>query len=71
MSKTRSVLGKGLSALIPGAAMEEERYSGIELAESAEAIHPRERRGPHLAAIEIARVAPNPLQPRKEFSPKV
>ena len=66
MSKTRSVLGKGLSALIPGAGADEP-YSGIELDESPEAI--RVRHEPHIAAIEIARVAPNPLQPRKEFLP--
>ncbi|HZK75384.1 MAG TPA: ParB/RepB/Spo0J family partition protein [Candidatus Kapabacteria bacterium] len=64
MSKTRSVLGKGLSALIPGARADEP-YTGIELDESPEAI--RVRHEPHVAAIEIARVAPNPLQPRKEF----
>jgi ParB family transcriptional regulator, chromosome partitioning protein len=68
MSKTRSVLGKGLSALIPGVAMEEERYSGIELGESAQSANGRDRHEPRMAAIEIARVAPNPLQPRKEFS---
>jgi ParB family chromosome partitioning protein len=70
MSKTRSVLGKGLSALIPGAANDEERYSGIELVESAQGARVRDRHEPHIAAIEIARVAPNPLQPRKEFSPE-
>jgi ParB family chromosome partitioning protein len=67
MSKTRSVLGKGLSALIPGVA-EEEKGSGIELAEVPDFRARQEgRREPHLNAIEIARVAPNPLQPRKEF----
>ncbi len=70
MSKTRSVLGKGLSALIPGVAMDEERYSGIELVESAQSPNGRDRHEPRMAAIEIARVAPNPLQPRKEFSPE-
>jgi ParB family chromosome partitioning protein len=68
MSKTRSVLGKGLSALIPGVAMDEARYSGIELVESAETPNGRDRHEPRMATIEIARVAPNPLQPRKEFS---
>jgi ParB family chromosome partitioning protein len=70
MSKTRSVLGKGLSALIPGVALDDERYSGIELVESAQAPNGRDRHEPRMAAIEIARVAPNPLQPRKEFSPE-
>jgi len=77
MSKTKSVLGKGLSALIPGAAndrsfAEEEKLSGIELAEIPAELRsrPESRRGPHLDAIEIARVAPNPLQPRKEFPPE-
>src|SRR5579871_847052 len=69
MSKTRSVLGKGLSALIPGA-LEEER-GGIELADAGELrVRPvaQPRTGPYLTMVEIARVAPNPLQPRKEFS---
>ncbi len=65
MSKSRLVLGKGLSALIPGASAEEP-YSGIELAETPTPAATRHI--PHIAAIEIARVAPNPLQPRKEFS---
>ena len=68
MSKTRSVLGRGLSALIPGVAVDEVRYSGIELVESAQTPNGRDRHEPRMAAIEIARVAPNPLQPRKEFS---
>ncbi len=70
MSKTRSVLGKGLSALIPSVAMEEERYSGIELVDTPQNARSRERHESLIAAIEIARVAPNPLQPRKEFSPE-
>ncbi|HEY3876529.1 MAG TPA: ParB N-terminal domain-containing protein, partial [Candidatus Kapabacteria bacterium] len=69
MSKTRSVLGKGLSALIPGMAQEETRLSGIELAHPHEA-QPATQHHPRIAEIEIARVAPNPLQPRKEFSPE-
>ena len=64
------VLGKGLSALIPGA--EDKPYSGIELADTPTPSpeRPRERHEPHVAMIEIARVAPNPLQPRKEFLPE-
>ena len=64
------VLGKGLSALIPGA--EDKSYSGIELADTPTPSleRPRERHEPHMATIEIARVAPNPLQPRKEFLPE-
>ncbi|MDP4199659.1 MAG: ParB/RepB/Spo0J family partition protein [Bacteroidota bacterium] len=73
MSKTRSVLGKGLSALIPGAEAEE-RVGGIELDEVSPELRSRPaaaaspRTGPYLAMVEIARIAPNPLQPRKEFS---
>ncbi len=67
MSKTRSVLGKGLNALLPGATVAEP-FSGIELADTPTPT--RERHVPNIAAIEIARVAPNPLQPRKVFSPE-
>ena len=69
MSKTRSVLGKGLSALLPGATADEP-YSGIELADTPTHPTARERHEPHVAPIEIARVAPNPLQPRKDFMPE-
>ncbi len=62
MSKTRSVLGRGLSALIPSV---DERYSGIELVEPEQNSRKHE---PRIAEIEIARIAPNPLQPRKEFA---
>lgn len=80
MSKTRSVLGKGLSALIPSAASgdpENERRTSIELDEVSPELRTRPaaaqtpvapRTGPYLAMVEIARIAPNPLQPRKEFS---
>ncbi len=84
MSKTRSVLGKGLSALIPNARLEdrssfvdrssnEERISGIELAENLPELGARRhenfsgRQEPSIKGIEIAKIAPNPLQPRKEF----
>lgn len=76
MSKTRSALGKGLSALLPGAA-DEEPSGGIELAVPAPPspqLSPRGKgsnsEGPYLAMVEIARVAPNPLQPRKDFTPE-
>ncbi len=65
MSKTRSVLGKGLSALIPGA-VPEEPLSAIDLTPVRE----ERRHAPRLDSIEIARIAPNPLQPRKEFAPE-
>ena len=69
MSKTRTVLGKGLSALLPTATAEDRPTSGIEL---ADVVPELERRTPRAAqavirGIEIARIAPNPLQPRKDF----
>ncbi|SRR5579883_421869 len=66
MSKSKSVLGKGLSALIPGAS--EEKYSGIELAEITPGVPSSARPEPLIRGIEIAKIAPNPQQPRKEFS---
>ena len=73
MSKTRSALGKGLSALIPGAANDEETVGGIELAaypspQPSVAAKANDMEGPYLAMVEIARVAPNPVQPRKDFT---
>ena len=74
MSKTRSVLGRGLSALIPGASstMEEERGEGIMLDVSQTRVESREhsaleRHEALMNWVEIAKIAPNPLQPRKEF----
>ena len=88
MSKTRSVLGKGLGALIPGASSmirSEERglggprEEGITLDElempgvmngAGDARHAGNRAAwheSHMARVEIAKIAPNPLQPRKEF----
>lgn len=74
MSKQRSVLGKGLSALIPGvreeqeAALEEQRQSlpAIPRPRIEETREPAKIVG--VSKIEIARIAPNPQQPRKEFS---
>jgi ParB family transcriptional regulator, chromosome partitioning protein len=67
MSKVKSVLGKGLSALIPAAAEdqreEERRFQGRVQVEAK----PDVAIGQGVADIEIARIAPNPLQPRKEF----
>jgi ParB family transcriptional regulator, chromosome partitioning protein len=76
MSKQqRSVLGKGLSALIPGAredneaASEELRIRNLPLAERPRVEHaPEPQKIVGVSKIEIARIAPNPLQPRKEFS---
>jgi ParB family transcriptional regulator, chromosome partitioning protein len=75
MSKTRSVLGKGLSALIPGASAHEEAQSHdkgitLDVADAPLEAHRHaifEHPEPRLNAIEIAKIAPNPLQPRKEF----
>ena len=77
MSKQqRSVLGKGLSALIPGAredneaAAEELRIQNITHGQRPHTEQPD--REPQkivgVSKIDIARIAPNPLQPRKEFS---
>jgi ParB family chromosome partitioning protein len=69
MSKTRSVLGKGLGALIPGFSEEERLVSGgIELAESSSEIRPAQRHEPAIRGIEISKISPNPQQPRKDFS---
>jgi ParB family transcriptional regulator, chromosome partitioning protein len=76
MSKQqRSVLGKGLSALIPGAredneaASEELRIRNLPHAERPRAeLAPEPQKIVGVSKIEIARIAPNPLQPRKEFS---
>ncbi|HWF43226.1 MAG TPA: ParB/RepB/Spo0J family partition protein [Candidatus Kapabacteria bacterium] len=75
MSKTRSVLGKGLSALIPGASAHEEAPSHnkgitLDVADAPLESHRHaifEHPEPRMDAIEIAKIAPNPLQPRKEF----
>jgi ParB family transcriptional regulator, chromosome partitioning protein len=76
MSKQqRSVLGKGLSALIPGAredneaAAEELRIRNIPQSQRLQAEHqPEPQKIVGVSKIEIARIAPNPQQPRKEFS---
>lgn len=76
MSKQqRSVLGKGLSALIPGAredneaAAEELRIRNIPQSQRLQAEHQQEpQKIVGVSKIEIARIAPNPQQPRKEFS---
>jgi ParB family chromosome partitioning protein len=76
MSKQqRSVLGKGLSALIPGAREDNEAASEeLRIRNLPQAERPRVEPAPEpqkivgVSKIEIARIAPNPLQPRKEFS---
>ena len=79
MSKTRPALGKGLSALIPGVATgeasDDEKIGSIELAAVPTPARPQPspasgRGGNMLMMLEIARVAPNPLQPRKDFTPE-
>ena len=86
MAKARSVLGKGLSALIPTAPPMVENSdealppqtsddrSSFEATESARsatdrpsAAQPGRTVESMIARIEIAKVAPNPLQPRKDF----
>lgn len=73
MSKNRSVLGKGLSALIPGVREEDAQDSPVQSLPARPhgitlAAEPRPNEG--VSKIEIARIAPNPQQPRKEFSPE-
>jgi ParB family transcriptional regulator, chromosome partitioning protein len=76
MSKQqRSVLGKGLSALIPGAREDNEAASEeLRIRNLPQQERPRIEQAPEpqkivgVSKIEIARIAPNPLQPRKEFS---
>jgi ParB family chromosome partitioning protein len=84
MSKTRSVLGKGLGALIPGVSSVirgEEHEEGITLDElempgsgrgigdmgTRHVANGTPRHESLMNLVEIAKIAPNPLQPRKEF----
>jgi ParB family chromosome partitioning protein len=74
MAKTRSVLGKGLSALIPGANESETQQEREEALASVQnpvrdlrAASALSRPEPSVNKIEIAKVAPNPQQPRKDF----
>jgi ParB family chromosome partitioning protein len=72
MAKARSVLGKGLSALIPTGPDDISEEQGSELSRYAEEsvevpVAPRKALDAMIAKIEIAKVAPNPLQPRKDF----
>jgi ParB family chromosome partitioning protein len=79
MAKARSVLGKGLSALIPTGPDEFTDEQVDELSRYAEApVRLNGEPSGHapeavksvsamIAKIEIAKVAPNPLQPRKDF----
>ena len=58
--KTKSVLGKGLSALIPRAPVSEEAISPASL--------PKDDGSDNvIIAVEVAKVRPNPYQPRLDF----
>lgn len=61
--KTKSVLGKGLSALIPRVPPHEEPISADSL--------PRDEGADNvIVAIDVSRVRPNPYQPRLDFDPQ-
>lgn len=61
--KTKSVLGKGLSALIPRAPLNEEPISPAAL--------PRDEGGDNvIVAMEVSKIRPNPYQPRLNFDPE-
>lgn len=60
--KTKSVLGKGLNALIPKAPVREEPIS----TDSLPLDHGEDN---VIVAIEVAKVRPNPYQPRLDFDP--
>ncbi|MGA9406692.1 MAG: ParB/RepB/Spo0J family partition protein [Bacteroidota bacterium] len=61
--KTKSVLGKGLSALIPRAPLHEEPIS-------PDALPKDEGSDNVIVAIEVSKVRPNPYQPRLTFHPE-
>ena len=61
--KTKSVLGKGLSALIPRAPLHEEPISPAALPKD-------EGLDNVIVAIEVSKVRPNPYQPRLNFDPE-
>jgi len=68
MSKGRSVLGKGLSALIPGAGInQEEQPSSLEGLPDVPHITPLAAERDSIAFIDLTSVEPNPLQPRRDF----
>jgi ParB-like partition proteins len=61
--KTKSVLGKGLSALIPRPPLREEPISPTAL--------PRDEGFDNvIVALEVSKVRPNPYQPRLDFDPE-
>jgi len=64
MSKTKIVLGKGLNALIPRVSQFTERE--INLRREKLPVDDGRRSGV-IASIEIARINPNPYQPREDF----
>ena len=61
--KTKSVLGKGLSALIPRAPLHEEPISPGALPQD-------EGLDNVIVAVEVSKVRPNPYQPRQNFDPE-
>lgn len=61
--KSKSVLGKGLGALIPRAPLSEEPVSPVSLPKDDGADNV-------IVAAEVSRVRPNPYQPRLDFDPQ-
>ncbi len=61
--KTKSVLGKGLSALIPRGPLREEPVSpgALPIDEGLDNV---------IVAVEVSKVRPNPYQPRQNFDPE-
>ncbi len=69
MSKNRSVLGKGLSALIPGV-RDDDGATVRELERPArQTLEPTQPKQELTAELDLSLIAPNPLQPRKDFDP--
>jgi ParB family chromosome partitioning protein len=70
MSKNRSVLGKGLSALIPGVRDDvNERVREFDRPVRAALVPVESTKNNVTAELELSLIAPNPLQPRKDFDP--
>lgn len=66
MSKARSVLGKGLGALIPGAGDNQSVHEDDNFQSFSDAQSIGDRTAP-IDRIDITLIEPNPLQPRRDF----
>ena len=67
MSKQKSVLGKGLSALIPGASGDDETIERVPQPRQLSTERVIESPKEPISLIALSAVAANPLQPRKDF----